>query len=173
MKYFTEYSSPLGTLILGGDDSALTNLWFEGQKYSPDITDAVSKQDLPVFLDSKKWLDLYFSGKNPGFLPALSPQGTPFRMAVWEQLRQIRFGSAVTYGEIRNSIVQAGGKDKLSAQAVGGAVGHNPVAVMIPCHRVIGADGSLTGYAGGIEKKVALLQLEGFTVVDEKVKLRI
>ena len=116
--------------------------------------------ELPVFEQTKRWLDSYFSGQIPDFLPPLSLKGTDFRMEVWEELLKIPYGKTVSYGEIAAAVARKRGLDRMSAQAVGGAVGHNPVAIIVPCHRVVGKDGSLTGYGGGLDKKTALLSLE-------------
>lgn len=167
MLYITHYDSPLGRITLGSDGAALTGLWFDGQKYEPDISNSERFDNLQVFIQSKEWLNVYFSGKIPDFLPPLSPQGTAFRRAVWSQLLQIPYGTTVTYGELGKRAIEVTGGNRMSGQAIGGAVGHNPISLMIPCHRVIGADGSLTGYAGGVEKKAALLRLEWLTKAGE------
>ena len=119
------------------------------------------EKETPVLKETREWLDLYFAGKEPGFLPKLAPEGSEFRKMVWEILLKIPYGKTMTYGEIGDEVAKRTGKRTMSAQAVGGAVGHNPISVLIPCHRVVGTNGSLTGYAGGIERKVALLKLEG------------
>ncbi len=160
MDYRRHYVSPLGGITLASDGKALTGLWFDGQKHFPAVLGREQKP-LPVFEEAIKWLDLYFSGKDPGFTPKLSLRSTPFREAVWEMLRSIPFGTIVTYGEIAARLAGERGLVKSSARAVGGAVGHNPISLIIPCHRVVGAGGRLTGYAGGIEKKRFLLSLEG------------
>ena len=160
MEYSWHYVSPLGGITLASDGEALTGLWFDGQKHFPAALGHTEKP-LPVFDEAVKWLDLYFSGKDPGFTPKLSLRSTPFREAVWEMLRSIPFGKTVTYGEIAARLAGERGLVKSSARAVGGAVGHNPISLIIPCHRVVGAGGRLTGYAGGIEKKRFLLSLEG------------
>jgi methylated-DNA-[protein]-cysteine S-methyltransferase len=159
-KIYTVISdTPLGKIQAAACDNALRGLWFIGQKYFPSDTEAwLSEPEHPVFVSLKAWLDDYFAGKKPTAIIPLSPQGTGFQQAVWEQLLEIPFGKTRTDGAIASAI--AGGGKKASAQAVGGAVGHNPISVLIPCHRVLGADGSLTGYAGGLEKKRALLELE-------------
>ena len=198
MPYIHHYKSPLGGIILTSDGRALTGLWFEeshsgkpravslngvnravshkGDRKMPE--DVPIKKDLSVFDQTDRWLDIYFSGKEPDFTPPLSVHGTAFREMVWEILLTIPYGQTMSYGEIA-SIITAGrsqtnavsgadrstmsaraAKPRMSAQAVGGAVGHNPISLIIPCHRVIGADGSLTGYAGGLERKQALLELE-------------
>lgn len=159
MEYTGHYDSPLGAMTLAGDGEALTGLWFDGQKYFGRTIrgDSVEKQ-LPVFEQTECWLDLYFSGKPPEFTPPLNLRGTAFQRAVWEILMTVPFGETVTYGQIARRL--AGPAGRLSAQAVGGAVGRNPVLLIVPCHRVIGADGSLTGYAAGTERKKRLLAME-------------
>jgi methylated-DNA-[protein]-cysteine S-methyltransferase len=143
-----------------GETEALTGLWFIGQKYYPRDADSwVEAPDRGIFQALRSWLADYFGGKNPPPEPALAPRGTPFQQTVWGMLREIPYGKTVSYGQIAAQIASASG-GKPSAQAVGGAVGHNPLSLLIPCHRVVGASGSLTGYAGGIDKKQALLELE-------------
>lgn len=161
MTYFYNYSSPLGKLLIATAKDSLVGIWFEGQKYYPDNTLIEETNEiLPIFTQTKHWLDVYFEGKQPSFTPPLSfCAATPFRKAVWQKLLQIPYGKTVTYGEIANSLQAETGK-RVSAQAVGGAVGHNPISIVVPCHRVVGADGSVTGYAGGTDKKLALLTLE-------------
>lgn len=161
MNYMLRYASPLGGITMTGEGDALTGLWFDGQKYSNNIlvSDRVEKH-LPVFNKTIKWLDIYFSGGIPDFTPAISIESTAFRKAVWNILLTIPYGSTMTYGEIAKKIALRQGMKRMSAQAVGGAVGHNPIVLIIPCHRVIGKNGSLTGYAAGLEKKEALLRLE-------------
>ena len=161
MDYIHHYNSPLGRLLLASDGEALTGLWFEGQKYFADTLVAeYEEKELPVFKQADRWLDIYFSGKEPDFTPPLSMKTTPFRKMVWEIMLTIPYGKTMTYGEIAAQIAKQKGLKRMSAQAVGGAVGHNSISLIIPCHRVIGADGSLTGYAGGIEKKQQLLMME-------------
>lgn len=161
MEYTHHYHSPLGGITLASDGKALTGLWFDGQKYFLDtLCQEHEKKDLPVFKQADHWLDLYFSGKAPDFTPPLNPKGTAFRKAVWDILLTIPYGQTLTYGEIAGKIAKQRGLAQMSAQAVGGAVGHNPISIIIPCHRVVGTNGSLTGYAGGIERKVQLLTLE-------------
>ena len=160
------YLSDIGKMTLTSDGENITGLWLEGQKYYGDIMAVNSPERnnkekmLPVFKQAKRWLDMYFSGKEPDFSLPLAPKGSPFRQKVWKMLCDIPYGQVVTYGDIAKALAKESGKAKMSAQAVGGAVGHNPISVMIPCHRVVGADGSLTGYAGGIHNKVKLLELE-------------
>ena len=163
MEYYKwHYDSPLGGITLASDGEALTGLWFDGQKYFSDsmIEDAKEKE-LSIFTQTCHWLDIYFDGCEPDFTPRLKMDTTPFRKTVWEVLLTIPFGKTMTYGEIAQRIVQERGISQMSAQAVGGAVGHNSISLIIPCHRVVGSNGSLTGYAGGLDKKVRLLQLEG------------
>lgn len=161
MIYLERYLSPLGGITIASNGQALTGLWFDGQKYFGDTLPAqCEKKNLPVFHEVKYWLDIYFRGEKPGFTPPIFWQTTPFRQAVWEILCTIPYGKTMTYGQIADRIAVQTGAVKMSAQAVGGAVGRNPISLIVPCHRVIGANGSLTGYAGGIEKKVALLRLE-------------
>lgn len=164
MEYINYFESPLGRLTLTSDGEALTGVWFEKQKYyGATMGEEQTEKDLPVFEETKRWLDLYFQGVDPGPIPKVSMKGSEFRQMVWEILREIPYGETSTYGEIARKIALRKGISRMSAQAVGGAVGHNPIGILVPCHRVLGADGSLTGYAGGIEKKEALLKIEGIT----------
>ena len=169
MYYSTTYSSPVGRLTLAGDGENLVGLWTENQKYyGGNIARQMTlKSDLPVFDATKKWLDSYFAGARPDIseLP-LAPDGGEFRQGVWEMLCQIPYGKTMTYGEIAKKMAAKMGKTSMSGQAVGGAVGHNPISIIIPCHRVVGADGSLTGYAGGIAIKTKLLEMEGVDMAD-------
>lgn len=161
MDYTHHYDSPLGRITLASDGTSLIGLWFDGQKYFGSILSAeCEERDVPVFEQTEKWLDIYFSGRAPGFIPALAMKTTPFRKAVWEIMLTIPFGEVMTYGEIADRIVMQKGIPKTSARAVGNAVGHNAISLIIPCHRVIGANGNLTGYAGGMDKKEKLLALE-------------
>ena len=151
MIYTCTYPSPLGNILLAADEVGLTGLWFERQKYFANtLPKETISQETPVLIQ----------GKEPDFTPALHPAGSPFRQAVWQILLQIPYGQTMTYGEIAKKMAQMQDAPHMSAQAVGGAVGHNEVSIIIPCHRVVGTNGSLTGYAGGIEKKIALLELE-------------
>lgn len=146
---------------MASDGKSLTGLWFDGQKYYYDsLLTKLENKDLPIFKQTKEWLDIYFQGKNPDFVPPVSYSSTPFRCSVWKLLQKIPYGKTVTYGEIAKIIAKENGVQRMSAQAVGQAVGHNPISIIIPCHRVVGSSGSLTGYGGGIEKKIALLKLE-------------
>lgn len=164
MYFKTDYSTPIGKVTLASTGEDIVGLWMEGQKYHGGTVgkELVEKADLPVFAKGKKWLDSYFAGENPEIsaLP-LAPIGGDFRQAVWQILCEIPYGETVTYGEIAKKMAQKLGKTSMSSQAVGGAVGHNPISIVIPCHRVVGAGGSLTGYAGGVAKKVKLLEHEG------------
>ena len=163
MEYTHHYNSPLGGITMASNGEALSGLWFDGQKYYADILDPEHEEKpLPVFDETDRWLDIYFKGSDPGFTPPLHMTGTPFRMAVWKILLTIPYGKTMTYGEIAEQIARQRGISRMSAQAVGGAVGHNPISIIVPCHRVIGTDGSLTGYAGGIEIKRKLLACETF-----------
>ncbi|NPD90858.1 methylated-DNA--[protein]-cysteine S-methyltransferase [Xylanibacter muris] len=160
MEYIRHYTSPIGEMTMASNGEALTGLWFDGQKYFADtLCSKHYERNLPVFTQTCRWLDIYFSGKSPGFIPPLLMKTTDFRKRIWEILLTIPFGQTMTYGEIAGIIARKSGKN-MSAQAVGGAVGHNSISLIIPCHRVIGSDGSLTGYAGGMEKKKWLLEME-------------
>jgi len=158
MYYSTTYPSPVGLITLACDGNSLAGLWLEGQKYhgQPIAETMAGKDDLPVFITTKQWLDRYFAGGRPDVsaLP-LAPLGSAFRQSVWGILCGIPYGQVITYGEIAKRLAVKSG------QAVGGAVGHNPISIIIPCHRVVGANGSLTGYAGGVQTKIRLLELEG------------
>lgn len=161
MTYTYHYTSPLGGIMLSSNGTELTGLWFDGQKYFGDtLPEKYTEKDLPIFKETKHWLDIYFSGKAPNFTPPLKMETTPFRKAVWEIMLTIPYGKTMTYGDIARTIAEQKGLGKMSAQAVGGAVGHNSISLIIPCHRVVGTNGSLTGYAGGIKKKVQLLTME-------------
>ncbi len=161
MEYTCRYPSPLGPILLASDGAALTGLWFEGQKYFARSLDPDHREGEagPLVL-AQKWLDVYFSGGKPDFQVPLGLRGTPFQLQVWQALLRIPYGQTCTYGEIARRLGEKRG-GPLPAQAVGGAVGRNRISLFIPCHRVVGANGSLTGYAGGISRKAALLKLEG------------
>ena len=161
MTYIQHYASPLGGILLAANDIGLTGLWFDGQKYFADNLPAEHiERETPILTDAKRWLDVYFTGKEPDFMPPLHIVGSAFRQKVWKLLLQIPYGQTVTYGELARQLAEKQGAEHMSAQAVGGAVGHNPISLIIPCHRVVGTHGSLTGYAGGIDKKIKLLELE-------------
>lgn len=156
--FFTQhYASPLGGILLAADEQGLTGLWFEGAKYfAANLPEKREEKRTPILDEAARWLDLYFAGRQPAFTPPLHLVGSAFRQRVWKRLLEIPYGQTVTYGALL-------GKE-MSAQAVGGAVGHNPISIIVPCHRVVGVNGSLTGYAGGIDKKIRLLALEGADV---------
>ena len=160
ITYLTTLPSPVGTLTLAADGTALTGLWLEGQKYfGAGLSDTVQEKDLSVFREAEAWLKAYFAKAPLPALPPLAPQGSSFRQAVWQLLLEIPYGTVTTYGALSQKLRDRG--ISAAAQAVGGAVGHNPISILIPCHRVVGSDGSLTGYAGGVAKKQFLLELEG------------
>jgi len=155
------YNSPIGNMLIAADEIGLTGLWFEGQKYFANtLPNEHISQETGILAETKKWLDVYFSGEEPKFTPPLHPEGSTFRQAVWQILLQIPYGQTITYGEIASKLTETKNGSRMSAQAVGGAVGHNEISIIIPCHRVVGTNGSLTGYAGGIDKKISLLELE-------------
>lgn len=161
MDYLYHYNSPFGGITLASGGESLTGLWFDGQKYDRAvISGTYQEKDLPIFAETCKWLDVYFAGKQPEFTPQIEMKTTDFRKKVWEILLAIPYGKTMTYGEIAKRIAKEQGLPRMSAQAVGGAVGHNAISLIIPCHRVVGIRGSLTGYAGGIERKRKLLLLE-------------
>ena len=163
MIYKTHYDSPLGGMLLSADDKGLTGLWFDGQKYFAcglAESEACEEQENSILTEAKRWLDIYFSGKEPDFDLPLNPTGTGFQKRVWRILCMIPYGKTMTYGQIAAQIAAERGIVRMSAQAVGGAVGHNPLSIIVPCHRVVGTNGSLTGYAGGIDRKIKLLTLE-------------
>lgn len=162
MDYLHDYHSPLGEITLASDGRRLVGLWFEKSRYFGEVLakERAVSDTLPVFKQADQWLDLYFSGKAPGFTPPLNVRGSDFRKSVCRILCRIPYGRTRTYGEIATQIAAERGKARMSAQAVGGAVGHNPIAIIIPCHRVVGAGGSLTGYGGGLWRKEQLLALE-------------
>lgn len=162
MQYTTHYDSPLGGILLAADHEGLTGLWFDREKYYADHLDPEHQEgDLPALDETRRWLDIYFTGREPDFMPQIHMIGSAFQMEVWKILRKIPYGQTTTYGEIAKQIAAQRGTVRMSAQAVGGAVGHNEISIIVPCHRVVGSGGSLTGYAGGIDKKNALLKLEG------------
>ncbi len=179
MKYTDRYRSPLGDILLAADETGLTGLWFEGQKYfALRLDQKHEERELPVFSRTKEWLDIYFSGKEPEISLPLHFTGTTFQNKIWDLLCQIPYGQTTTYGAIARQYAAQEGIAHMSAQAVGGAVGHNSISIIVPCHRVLGSDGSLTGYAGGLDKKAALLELEAgensqhpFPTVNDKLLL--
>lgn len=161
MIFIQHYDSPLGGILLAADETGLTGLWFDGQKFfARDLPAERVEQNTPTLSEVKRWLDSYFTGKEPDFMPPLHPIGSAFRRSVWDILLRIPYGQTTTYGEIARQLAEKQGRPRIAAQAVGGAVGHNKISIIIPCHRVVGTNGSLTGYAGGIDKKVKLLEWE-------------
>lgn len=162
MEYTTTFRSPLGNILLKADETGLTGLWFDKENSAGERSRSEQNERcLPVFEPVLKWLAIYFFGKEPDFMPPLHLSGSPFQMSVWNILLRIPYGKTMTYGEIAGMIARERGTDRMAAQAVGGAVGRNPVSIIVPCHRVVGTNGSLTGYAGGIQRKKELLTLEG------------
>lgn len=161
MHSICHYESPLGNMLLAADDTGLTGVWFEGGKYYADgLKPEHEERETEILAQAREWLTVYFSGTEPQFLPPVHLTGTPFQLAVWERLQRIPYGETVTYGEIAREIAVQSGIPRMAAQAVGGAVGRNKISIIVPCHRVVGADGGLTGYAGGMDKKERLLSLE-------------
>ncbi len=155
MTYVHDYSSPVGRILLAANEKSLTGLWFYGAKYfAAGIESERTEVLTPVLEQTERWLDIYFSGHEPDFVPPLKLNGSAFRRSVWAELMKIPYGQTSSYGEIALRL------GVNSAQAIGGAVGHNPISIIVPCHRVLGADGSLTGYAAGVDKKMRLLELE-------------
>ena len=156
------YDAPYGRYVMTAEDGALTGLWLEGQKYFPSDLPEPSDGESEIFARVRRWLDAYFAGKQPevSALP-IAPKGSAFAQSVWQLLLEIPYGQTVTYGQLAKRLAEQRGLDHMSAQAVGGAVGHNPLSIIIPCHRVLGAKNQLTGYAGGLEVKTFLLKLEG------------
>ena len=162
MTYSTEYPSPLGTITLACDEDAVIGLWFNGQRhYGNILSPETERREHPLLREAKRWLDIYFSGREPDFLPPMRYDSTPFRKCICDIMLTIPYGQTMTYGEIAAQAARRQGVERMSAQAVGGAVGHNPISLMIPCHRVVGAGGNLTGYGGGIDRKAKLQSLEG------------
>ncbi|MFR7835109.1 MAG: methylated-DNA--[protein]-cysteine S-methyltransferase [Ezakiella sp.] len=159
MEYIFEYKSPIGIIIITSDETEITGLRFKGESETEVLSDKKYKETSAI-KETKRWLDIYFSGKNPGYIPAINATGTEFQKLVWKILLEIPYGKTTTYGEIAGKIAEIKNVSRMSAQAVGGAVGKNPIAIIIPCHRVIGKKGKLTGYAYGIDKKIALLEIE-------------
>lgn len=159
--YACRFETPLGQMLAAAKDEKLEGVWFTSQKHFPKgCENWIEKEDLPIFLALKEWIKAYFEGKDPGLTLPLNPQGTAFQKLVWKCLLEIPYGRTTTYGEIAKQVAIEMKKPSMSAQAVGGAIGRNPISIMIPCHRVIGANHTLTGYDGGLDKKEALLALE-------------
>lgn len=163
MYYYTQYLSPIGQLTLACNETSLVGVWIEGQKYYGHtiLKEGIRADDFPMLKKAKVWLTRYFAGERPEISElSLAPQGSEFQQRIWRLLCEIPYGETTTYGELAKKAAAQMGKESMSAQAVGGAVGHNPIGIIIPCHRVLGADGSLTGYAGGMDKKRKLLEGE-------------
>ena len=163
MHYLNHYESPLGAMTMAGDGEHLTGLWFDGQKYDRSTIDgnAEFKPHLPVFTQTAQWLDTYFEGTDPGFTPPIRVEGSDFKKMVTSIMLSVPFGATSTYARIAAEVARRLGRKQMSAQAVGGAVGHNPITLIVPCHRVLASDGSLRGYAGGVDRKERLLEMEG------------
>lgn len=159
MIYYYSYTSPLGDMIMTSDGTALTGLWFDRE--SRPLSGESSCCSLPVFDQTYRWLNDYFAGHPPQETPLLAPEGTPFRQQVWQELCRIPYGETTTYGALAQTLARLQGREHMSARAVGGAVGSNPISIVVPCHRVMGAGGRLTGYGGGVRRKVWLLRHEG------------
>jgi methylated-DNA-[protein]-cysteine S-methyltransferase len=163
MIYSTRYSSPVGSILLACNGESLVGLWIEGQKYfGGTVEEAMTENsDLPILNTARNWLDRYFAGQKPTISElSLAPNGGAFRTAVWDILREIPYGGVITYGDIAKMMAVRMNRASMSSQAVGGAIGRNPISIIIPCHRVVGANGNLTGYAGGLDKKIKLLEHE-------------
>ena len=175
MYYKTVVSSPIGEITLCSDGNSLVGLWIGGQKYFANIikSEMINNDELHIFKLTKEWLNKYFDGKNPDIneLP-MSLIGSEFRQTVWKILIEIPYGTVITYGEIAKRIAKEREVKRMSSQAVGNAVGHNPISIIIPCHRVIGTNGNLTGYAGGIDKKIKLLKHEEIDFNKYNIKLK-
>lgn len=161
MTFTQRYNSPMGGILLAADEIGLTGVWFDGQKYfARGLPEEQTERNTPVLSAAKRWLNVYFTGREPDFMPPLNPIGSGFQRAVWELLLQIPYGQTTTYGALAQKLAQQQGLAHMSAQAVGGAVGRNKISILIPCHRVVGTGGRLTGYAGGVDRKAGLLELE-------------
>lgn len=165
MLYINHYQSPLGAMTMSSNGEALTGLWFDCSQQNSSFLQGMKREKAnyhsTIFDEAEEWLNIYFTGRPPDFMPNISLDGTEFQKAVWDILLSIPYGGIITYGEIADKIAKARGIKRMSAQAVGGAVSHNPISLIVPCHRVVGRNGKLTGYAGGIDNKLRLLRLEG------------
>ena len=172
--YKMRYKTPEGfsNIIMNSDGEYLTGLWFEGSRDSKKNSINCEEKNLPIFKETCKWLDIYFSGKNPDFIPKYKINGaTKFRQEVIDIINTIQYGKTMTYNDIAREIAKSRNIEKMSAQAVGGAVGWNPICIIVPCHRVVGTNGNLTGYGGGMNNKISLLKLEGRHINEEKLKI--
>lgn len=158
MKYIHHVPSPIGELTLVAEEDKLTEIRFNNAGSPAGET---KEEKIPVLAETEKWLEIYFTGKDPGFCPEMEMKGSDFQKSVWKHIEEIPFGQTVTYGQIARKIAEERGMNRMAAQAVGGAVGSNPIPIIVPCHRVMGSGGKLTGYGGGIDKKVILLGIEG------------
>ncbi len=171
MVYTCKYKSLIGDILLAADEIGLTGLWFEGQKYFANtLPEDYVPQETKILTEAKKWLDIYFSGEKPTFTPPLHPAGSTFRQAVWQILSEIPYGQTITYGEIASKIAERENISHMSAQAVGGAVGHTEISIIIPCHRVLGKKCEITGFGGGLPAKRFLLKLENIPYIDKGVE---
>lgn len=171
MEYVKRYESPIGGITMASDGEALIGLWFDGDRHYGDILESPIEKDLPVFDETIAWLNLYFEGTVPDFCPPIKMQGTPFQRMIWTIIQHIPYGETITYGDIAKAIEKYGNKKEMSAQAVGGAIGHNHIALIIPSHRVIGSKGNLKGYTSGIEKKKKLLLFERASVINNSMRI--
>lgn len=164
MDYLNAFDSPVGRITVASDGQAVVGLWLEGQKYfAATLREPKERPDVPVLQEARAWLQRYFEGRDPGPVPPMAPRGTAFQQRVWALLLQVPYGQLTTYGQLARQLEAQEGR-RCSARAVGSAVGRNPASIIVPCHRVVGSTGSLTGYAGGVDKKIALLRLEGVDV---------
>jgi methylated-DNA-[protein]-cysteine S-methyltransferase len=167
MEYIQKIKSPVGILTVSSDGKNISGLWIEGQKYfEKTLEQDILEQNLPIFDTLRNWLDIYFSGKEPDFIPSLMPKGSPFQESIWTALCKIPYGQTISYGDLAKQFELENKGRHTSPRAVGNAVGHNPISILIPCHRVLGKNNNPTGYAGGIDKKIMLLRLEGITIRD-------
>ena len=174
MTFTQRYNSPMGGILLAADEIGLTGVWFDGQKYfARGLPKERTDRNTPVLSAAKCWLDVYFTGREPDFMPPLNPIGSEFQRAVWELLLQIPYGQTTTYGALAQELAKRQELAHMSAQAVGGAVGRNKISILIPCHRVIAADGTLGGYSSGVERKRFLLRLEGLSIPESKPPRRV
>ena len=171
MNYIQKYKSPLGVITIVSNETQVTGIWFENSRFfSKALSGKYINQATAAAEQAVHWLDIYFNNKIPDFTPPLLLNGTDFRMTVWKMLLDIPYGKTVSYGDIAKAIAKRRGIEKMSAQAVGNAVGHNPISIIVPCHRVVGSNGGLTGYSGGIERKKALLDIESNVIHQIKLK---